>query len=82
MTSRGTNSILNEVVKDLRYKGQACSKFSCGQIFRVSYGNMTHILHLDPYQKAAGEETVLHWACQSRTKKEILLKLLTFKSDG
>lgn len=41
-----------------------------------------YYLHLDPSERATGEETVLHWACQSRTKKEILQKLLAIKKRG
>ena len=38
------------------------------------------ILCLDPHEKARGEETVLHWACQSKVKnKELVEKLLTFR---
>ena len=38
------------------------------------------ILCLDPREKARGEETVLHWACQSKVKnKELVEKLLTFR---
>ena len=35
---------------------------------------------LDPFVKARGGETVLHWACQSKVKnKELIEKLLTIR---
>ena len=37
---------------------------------------------LDPYQRAEGKETVLHWACQCNTKNnELLQQLLDFKNE-
>ena len=37
---------------------------------------------IDPFEKASGDETVLHWACQSKTKKEIFQKLLAINKHG
>ena len=31
---------------------------------------------LDPYQRAEGDETILHWACQSKEKSSKLLQQL------
>ena len=39
----------------------------------------TECVPVDPYQKAAGGETVLHWACQSKIMDEKLLQLLLVK---
>ena len=37
---------------------------------------------LDPYEKSEGDETVLHWACQCKTRNaELLQKLLDFKNE-
>ena len=37
---------------------------------------------LDPYQRAEGKETVLHWACQCKTKNDKILQLLlAFTND-
>ena len=44
----------------------------------LKYAVNVLILYLDPYEKARGGETVLHWACQSKVKNEKLVaQLLT-----
>ena len=37
------------------------------------YSTFQNVVVLDPYVKARGGETVLHWACQSKEKNERLV---------